>query len=311
MELIRKGAASCFCNPEGSVAPQIALITGFLLTLAVLFAGPLAAERPGDPGSPPPERVAHAGGGLDGRTYWNSLEALEANYAKGFRAFELDIHWSSDDRLVFVHDWGRTFRALYGRYRPTWAKRVLASLTGSRPRPSREEYFAKGAARGFTPLSLERLAAWIEQRPDALVITDVKEDNLRALARIRLRYPALAERMIPQIYRFGEFGPVTALGFPRVILTLYRLEATDAEILAFAGRVRPFAVTMPRKTALESDLAGRLHELGIFVYAHTINSGQTVRALRKLGVKGIYTDWLPPRGFGHGTSDQDSAISTE
>ncbi len=49
--------------------------------------------------------IAHAGGEIDGHTYTNSLEALNLNYKKGFRLFELDIHETSDHKYVAVHDW--------------------------------------------------------------------------------------------------------------------------------------------------------------------------------------------------------------
>jgi glycerophosphoryl diester phosphodiesterase len=38
-----------------------------------------------------PTLIAHAGGAINQQTYTNSLEALNANYAKGFRFFEIDL----------------------------------------------------------------------------------------------------------------------------------------------------------------------------------------------------------------------------
>jgi arylsulfatase A-like enzyme len=52
-----------------------------------------------------PAFVAHAGGGIKGRSYTNSLEALDENYRRGFRFFELDFNWTSDNQLVCIHDW--------------------------------------------------------------------------------------------------------------------------------------------------------------------------------------------------------------
>jgi len=44
----------------------------------------------------PPIIIAHAAGAVNGRTYTNSLEAFEYNYAKGHRFFEVDFSWTSD-----------------------------------------------------------------------------------------------------------------------------------------------------------------------------------------------------------------------
>ena len=49
--------------------------------------------------------VAHALGGVNGKTYTNSKEAIENALAKGFRFFEADVNLTSDDKLVLVHGW--------------------------------------------------------------------------------------------------------------------------------------------------------------------------------------------------------------
>src|SRR5690606_35334239 len=50
-------------------------------------------------------RIAHAGGSVDGKVLLNSRAALEENYKRGARFFELDFSWTADKRLVFLHDW--------------------------------------------------------------------------------------------------------------------------------------------------------------------------------------------------------------
>lgn len=49
-------------------------------------------------------RIAHAGGQIGATTYTNSIEALDANYEKGFRAFEIDFSWTSDHQLVCLQE---------------------------------------------------------------------------------------------------------------------------------------------------------------------------------------------------------------
>lgn len=59
-------------------------------------------------------RIAHAGGGLGKRTYTNSYEALDSNIKNGFKYFELDFTFASDDRLVCIHDWKINFKRTFG-----------------------------------------------------------------------------------------------------------------------------------------------------------------------------------------------------
>ena len=55
--------------------------------------------------------MAHAGGGINGATYTNSIAAMNLNYSKGFRYFEIDFNTTSDANIVCVHDW-KSFRKL-------------------------------------------------------------------------------------------------------------------------------------------------------------------------------------------------------
>ncbi len=59
--------------------------------------------------------IAHAGGGINGLKYTNSLEAMEQSIEHGFKMIELDLLISSDRRIVAVHDWNR-FHVLAWRY---------------------------------------------------------------------------------------------------------------------------------------------------------------------------------------------------
>lgn len=49
--------------------------------------------------------IAHAGGGIEGDKYTNSLEAFQNSYEKGHRLIELDINMTSDGKVVARHDW--------------------------------------------------------------------------------------------------------------------------------------------------------------------------------------------------------------
>ena len=59
-------------------------------------------------------RVAHAGGGINGKTYTNSYEALNLNIKNGFTYFEIDFSFTRDNRLVCLHDWKGSFKRSFG-----------------------------------------------------------------------------------------------------------------------------------------------------------------------------------------------------
>lgn len=48
--------------------------------------------------------IAHALGGIDGKKYTNSLEALNEGYDNGIKLFEVDLSMTSDNVMVARHD---------------------------------------------------------------------------------------------------------------------------------------------------------------------------------------------------------------
>lgn len=225
-----------------------------------------------------PLQVAHAGGALNGQDYSNAPEALTYWYARGCRWFEIDLDWTSDGRLAAIHDWNAAAERLFGpEFNGCWM--------------SRAEFLLQPRLDGLTSLDDEALGRWLGLHPDAVVVTDCKWAGVDALALLTEVIPEVLSQVIPQIYSFEEFGAVRDLGFERIILTLYRMDATDDEVLAFASEHALLAVTMPEDRA-RGKLASRLAKIGVPSYAHTINDVRVFKRLRERGVHGIYTDTL-------------------
>ena len=49
------------------------------------------------------EYIMHALGGMDGKSYINSIDCLRKTYEAGYRLFEADVSYTSDDVLVLAH----------------------------------------------------------------------------------------------------------------------------------------------------------------------------------------------------------------
>jgi len=238
-------------------------------------------------GRPAPVMIAHAGGSVDGRTYTNSLEALDLHYSRGCRLFEVDFDWTSDGALVLLHDWNANAARIFGgAFAGRWH--------------GRDETLAAPRLDGLTTLDDDGLARWSAAHPDARIVTDIKWDNLKALARLRGVVPGAVDRLVVQIYGFEEFEPVAALGFTSIVLTLYRTDAGDDQVVAFCRGHRLDAVAMSADRAL-AGLAGRLAAERVPVWVHTVNSPIHLRALSDCGVTGFYSDHLCDCGWSSGT----------
>lgn len=220
--------------------------------------------------------IAHAGGLASGWDYTNSREALDENYRRGFRFFEVDMSWTADDHLVLVHDWKKTWRRYFG----------------GEAVPTREQFLATPMRHGLSTLSMEDVIAWLGQHPDAFLVTDVKERNLDALQRVAAEAGPLVARIVPQAYGPDEIAAVRALGYEQVILTVYRSRLTPAELTDAAREGGAWALTIPEARARNGEFSQALAEEGLPVYVHTVNDAAGWSQLRELGVDGLYTDSL-------------------
>ena len=225
----------------------------------------------------PESLIAHAGGKIGDETYTNCQEALDTNYSKGFRLFELDFEWTSDNKPVALHSWDGYIKRFF--------KEVPKQYTYN-------EFMDFKMINNWHQLDLEKLSIWLKSHPDAFIVTDVKENNVELLKIISENYKDVQDQFIPQIYQMDEYIKVEYMGYKNIIYTLYLSKNTDDEIIDFVKRNKLFAVTMSIYKA-KTGLLQRLEESGVFIYTHTINSEESQKDLEQVGIDGFYTDSLP------------------
>jgi glycerophosphoryl diester phosphodiesterase len=227
-------------------------------------------------------RIAHAGGGIGSASYTNSYEALNSNLGKGFQYFKLDFSFTKDDRLVCLHDWQDNFTSVFGfETRDKLTLKEFKSLSANKAK--------------FKPCTLDGLISWMKDHPAAFIVTDVKEDNEKALRMLLKKLPDAKRRVIPQIYEPMTFSAIKKMGFEQIIWTLYRYSGTNDRVLEWVDKFDgPIAVTMPKGRAA-SFLPKALKIKHIPTYVHTVNSPEEkTRYASQFGVTEVYTDFLPP-----------------
>ncbi len=216
--------------------------------------------------------IAHGGGALRAEAYTNSFEAMDLSYARGFRVFELDFKRTADGFVACRHDWGS-----FGGEAPT-----LGEL--------RERFAGR-----FTPVDAEGLSAWMARRPDATLVTDVKEADQLPILRDLLAAGLPADRVIVQLFDPSEDDPVRRLGFARRSIILYRYRGSLHRLRSFIREAGPLAVGISLAQA-RAGLQRRLPAAPVWVY--TVNAPGTARHLRSMGVAGAFSDALAPGAAG-------------
>lgn len=224
-----------------------------------------------------PQRIAHAGGEYNNMTYTNSLEALEANYAKGYRFFEVDLNMTTDGAVVLLHDWGTTYQ----------------KLTGQDGMTDQETFIRSGEAAGLTLLDTKRLFKWMETRKDSYVILDTKIEIISILKKIARQNQALTDRFIPFIYDLDHYDHVKELGFSKLIYLSQEVKDEDIVKLNQYKNDKNFSVALAREVNIST--VKRISSLDIRTYVWTINDFDEESDLRLSGAYGVITDFLPPK----------------
>lgn len=101
--------------------------------------------------------IAHAGGQISQHTYTNSKEALDLNYKKGFRLFELDIIKTKEGKYVAAHDWKH------------WSS--ITNYKGTVP-VTIQDFLQHKIHDIYTPLDMVGINNWFSEHKDAILITD-------------------------------------------------------------------------------------------------------------------------------------------
>lgn len=190
--------------------------------------------------------IAHAGGAVGGHTYTNSLDALDHNYERGFRLFELDIIETADGAFVAAHDWEH------------WSR--ITGYTGELP-PSRETFLSHRIHGRFTPLDMAAINDWFERHGDATLVTDKVDRPVEFAARFTDR-----SRLMMELFSIEAVKAARDAGI-RAVMTGDLLAVLGADKVKALEFLRVGDVALSRRViGANVVLLDELREAGIRVY---------------------------------------------
>lgn len=261
----------------------VAVALAMATTLA--FGQSKADSMPSLSSTEEPERtyekmIAHGGGTIEGFDTSSSVDAVMQSIANGFKVIELDMEFSSDNKIIMLHDWDRTVATYLGR-------KFDMEL-------SLNQFNNQLICGRFEPLTFDKLTKILDNNPQIRIVTDTKDDNIKLLTTIADKYPNYIERMIPQIYDYSEFETVSALGYDDIIFTLYTQDKIDYnKLLKFIKENDIYAVTIGKDYWIKG-LPQKLSKEGIKVYTHPVYTVEEAQEEFSKGAFGVYSSTLKP-----------------
>ena len=222
--------------------------------------------------------IIHAGGEIDEISGTNSLNALQNSFYNGYRFIEMDFSFTSDRRLVCVHDWETDF---FRMNKPVGL--VLSS----------EEFKNQKIIGIYDTLTVEELSSWLRNHGDVYIITEIKNENIEGLRYINENCGDIKNRLIVQIYNENEYDEVKKMGYDNIIYTLYALtyaEKTDTSAISDFVKSHDIAAIAFSDELVSENYINGLKESGARLFVHTINDKNRFEELKAMGISGIYSD---------------------
>lgn len=233
--------------------------------------------------------IAHALGGLDGKYYLNSVDAFYSNYKKGYRIFEMDLRLTTDNILVGRHKWGPN---------------LSDPLSTKGDAVSYKEFKNTKLYGRYTPTSFLDMLNLMDKYSDFYLMTDTKNHDT---ATVKKQFSTLVQvakktgkekyldRIIVQIYDKNMFYTIKKIyPFKHFVYTTYQQpDAAFYKAVSFCKKHGIEGLTSP-----ENDINDYRLELlakeGIYSFTHTVNTVYFTKEYMKLGVYGVYSDFLTP-----------------
>jgi glycerophosphoryl diester phosphodiesterase len=197
------------------------------------------------------------------------------NYQLGHKLFEVDLAFTEDN--------------------------ILATLHERNADPIKSFILESARIRPYTLLSFAELCELMLKYNDIYIITDTK--NFQGLASVKRTFsymaniiekmdPKLNDRFVIQIYNQNMFHYLSQnYNFKNYIYTLYASHDSNKQVIEFVKKTKIPVVTLPRER-VTPDFIKALNNVGVFSFVHTVNDLHDINELFKMGVFGVYTDFV-------------------
>ena len=232
--------------------------------------------------------IGHAFYGIDENTYTNSYEALEAGYQKGIRVMEVDLAFTSDQELVLVHDWYEN--------------------TVFQERVTYQRFMASKIYDKYTPMDLAMLFSAMKKYSDLYIVVDSKEEFWsdyqlvsvyeKLVSECQKVDASLLDRFIVQLYDFDDYQSIQDVyPFSSYIFSLYQMPSVPVKRVVYYClwyQIDTIAIPLDYVNyglvTKEDIIFMKGKNLKVFIY--TVNEQDIYDEYMKLGIDGVYTDYL-------------------
>ena len=244
--------------------------------------------------------MGHAFGGMDDKTYHNTMAALEHGIETGYKDFEIDFSYTTDGRLVLSHGWSPSNCKCLGiTYKPDFDnmtyERVMNMPIHGNPIMDARQFYER--VKDEPDYRFEVDFHFVQEHRKEMVQELVKdfENDGQVLDRLLMQvYTQQMYQIIDGVYHFKNYSYLAGK-------YVYRLD----EFLTFCLDKGICAIAL-RANLAKREYIDKIHNAGLYVMTYTIQrDADYAKHLLDSGIDTICTDFITEElldeaeGFGY------------
>jgi glycerophosphoryl diester phosphodiesterase len=245
--------------------------------------------------------IAH-GGGINGKTYTNSLESLLNSYNNGIRLFDVDLRFTSDNHLILRHNWIENLADLeqenLKKDLKVWHDDLGQTQIFRGMAPTLSEFKATSINYKYTPLSFNDLLDFMTTHHDVYICCDTKEDvtesyNYIVNAIRKKGMEAHLDKIIVSFYRFEDYDKImNVYPFKNAMIRQHEVYPTNYSKIIEMCIKKNIHVCNINEIFFTQDDMTHFKKLNIKLYVAVVDKLSSAKHYFQCGASGIISNWI-------------------
>jgi glycerophosphoryl diester phosphodiesterase len=244
--------------------------------------------------------ISHAGGGIAGKTYTNSIQAWELSYENGNRVFDADLAFTTDGVLVLRHSWDDNLeQGVAMKDSDSFTdKNGMPREMASQEQMDYDTFISTKIYYKYDPMSCEDMLKFMASHTDLYIAADMKDDIVQSYQYLvdtaeKLNVEEVLDRIIVNIYDYDTYEPIMEIyDFKNVTARQHPISPDNYyELVQFCITHNVHVINISSYYINEED-AKLFREYGIHCYVAISDYISDMQNYYKMGVDGAVTNWL-------------------
>lgn len=220
--------------------------------------------------------IAHGGGGIDGKIYTNSKEAMVLHYENGTRLFDVDLRFTSDREIVLRHNWQDNLeQEMLLKENISFERDELEQVqVNQEDAPDLETFCNTRVYKKYTPMTYENAVDFLKEHQDAMLVIDTKE-NIEDTYQYIVNHTEeeLLDQIIVSLYRYDDLEIVKKIyPFEHVMFRQHEVYPVNyTELIAFCLEHNIQAININEKYFLNDNM-DLFEQYNIKLYVAVVDS---------------------------------------